>query len=303
MIISISALGLPITFLLGFYVSLVVKRWWEQYCKLPWPDTIAIYVAGLVVGEEREKTVRARMVKRTVLRYCILSYILAIRKISSRLRKKFPDMRSLVRTGILHPDEASKIGDEDSQEVHESNWWMPLKWAIDILTFAKQDGLITNVPGFSHLLGRLSLFRSSLTEVVTYSTIPVPLVYTQVVQLAVYVYFAVSLIGEQWLIWRQPGDEEADLYYPIFMTFRFLFIFGWLRVAETLYNPFGEDDEDFELIGLLNRHFKVAMRIVDDRNETPKLREDFFWDITEPELIESSNQEDENYTGHYTRLI
>jgi hypothetical protein len=25
--------GVPLTFLLGFYVSLVVKRWWEQYCK------------------------------------------------------------------------------------------------------------------------------------------------------------------------------------------------------------------------------------------------------------------------------
>ena len=37
------------------------------------------------------------------------------------------------------------------------------------------------------------------------------------------------------------------------MTVRFLFIFGWLRVAETLYNPFGEDDEDFELNELLNR--------------------------------------------------
>ena len=51
----------------------------------------------------------------------------------------------------------------------------------------------------------------------------------------------------------QQGDEEIDLYYPIFMTVRFLFIFGWLRVAETLYNPFGEDDEDFELNELLNR--------------------------------------------------
>ena len=38
--------GLPITFLLGFYVSLVVKRWWEQWSKLPWPDTIAIYLKG-----------------------------------------------------------------------------------------------------------------------------------------------------------------------------------------------------------------------------------------------------------------
>lgn len=27
------------------------------------------------------------------------------------------------------------------------------------------------------------------------------------------------------------------------MICRFLFVFGWLRVAETLYDPFGEDDQ------------------------------------------------------------
>ena len=53
---------------------------------------------------------------------------------------------------------------------------------------------------------------------------------------------------------------------------RFLFIFGWLRVAETLYNPFGEDDEDFELNELLNRHFNVAMSIVDREEGPPQLK-------------------------------
>ena len=42
----------------------------------------------------------------------------------------------------------------------------------------------------------------------------------QVVHLAVYVFFAVSLVGEQWIIWKQEGDEEVDLYYPVFMTVR-----------------------------------------------------------------------------------
>ena len=56
-------------------------------------------------------------------------------------------------------------------------------------------------------------------------------------------------------------NMQVDLYYPIFMTFRFLFVFGWLRVAETLYNPFGEDDDDFELNELLNRHFKVGSQL------------------------------------------
>ena len=40
-------------------------------------------------------------------------------------------------------------------------------------------------------------------KVATYGHIPVPLVYTQVVTMAVYFYFAVSLIGEQWLIRRK----------------------------------------------------------------------------------------------------
>lgn len=30
----------PITFLLGFYVSLIIKRWWAQYELLPWPGVL-----------------------------------------------------------------------------------------------------------------------------------------------------------------------------------------------------------------------------------------------------------------------
>jgi len=278
--------GLPITFLLGFYVSLVVKRWWEQYCKLPWPDTIAIFLKGLIVGPTGDEREKARIVRRTVIRYCLLAYTLCIRNLSIRLKKRFPTMHELVRTGLVRSDEAARIGIEDCSQVLSSNWWLPIKWSVEISNQAKQDGLISNAPGYSHLLCRLAEFRNSLTEVTNYCHIPVPLVYTQVVHLAVYVYFAVSLIGEQWIIWRKPGDEEVDLYYPIFMTVRFLFIFGWLRVAETLYNPFGEDDEDFELNEILDRHFRVAMNIVDDQEDPPELKKDIYWNECNPDLIE-----------------
>jgi len=268
--------GLPLTFLLGFYVSLVVRRWWEQYCKLPWPDSIAIFLRGLVTGGQEDK---ARMVRRTVIRYCLLSYILCIRRLSVRLRKRFPTMRELVRTGILRADEALRIGEEDSDAMYESNWWMPLKWATEIMAKAQKEELIKSAPGYAGIMGKLSNFRSSLGDVATYGHIPVPLVYTQVVTLAVYVYFAVSLIGEQWTM-----QEKVDLYYPIFMTVKFLFFFGWLRVAETLYNPFGEDDDDFELNELINRHFKVAMNIVEENEDHPELQKDVFWGRTDPEL-------------------
>ena len=40
--------SIPLTFVLGFYVSLIVGRWWSQYTLLPWPDTMAILVIRTV---------------------------------------------------------------------------------------------------------------------------------------------------------------------------------------------------------------------------------------------------------------
>ena len=100
--------------------------------------------------------------------------------------------------------------------------------------------------------------------------VSVPLVYTQTVTLAVYFYFTAALIGAQWI---NPANEEAykmaynmpvgesgvrfDMFYPFFLTIQFTFFFGWLKVAETLINPFGEDDDDFELNRLIDRHCQV----------------------------------------------
>ena len=53
---SIQQSSIPMTFVLGFYVTLIVGRWWDQYKMLPWPDSLAIFVVGLL-----------REVKETVL--------------------------------------------------------------------------------------------------------------------------------------------------------------------------------------------------------------------------------------------
>ena len=40
--------SLPISFLVGFYVSQVVSRWWQQFNSLPWPDQLALKLANFV---------------------------------------------------------------------------------------------------------------------------------------------------------------------------------------------------------------------------------------------------------------
>ncbi|PSN41989.1 hypothetical protein C0J52_14867 [Blattella germanica] len=42
--------SIPMSFVLGFYVTLIVKRWWEQYRLLPWPDSLALFVSAAIPG-------------------------------------------------------------------------------------------------------------------------------------------------------------------------------------------------------------------------------------------------------------
>ena len=189
----------------------------------------------------------------------------------------------------------------------KSNWWMPIKWSVSIVRKAMKDKRTANAPTYSNLVKAIAAFRKSLTEVVTYGHVTVPLVYTQVlklgcfrnvtcnvfqvVQLAVYFHFAVALVGRQWVkVKVDVSAEDASLpedvaetfsldsFIPIFLVFEFLFYMGWLNVAAALYNPFGEDDDDFAVMGLMNRHIKVCMKLVDDdRDDIPEVQEDEFW--------------------------
>ena len=44
----LSTYSRDMTFLLGFYVSRVVQRWWDQYKQLPMPDTLVAVSHALV---------------------------------------------------------------------------------------------------------------------------------------------------------------------------------------------------------------------------------------------------------------
>jgi bestrophin, other len=84
----------------------------------------------------------------------------------------------------------------------------------------------------------------------------------QVVTIAVYSYFITSALGSQWIDNKLKSNPQSnisniDLYFPIFNTLEFFFYMGWLKVAESLINPFGEDDDDFEVNWLIDRNLQV----------------------------------------------
>ena len=268
---------IPLSFLLGFYVSTIMTRWWAQYTSIPWPTSIAVYVSSTLHGHDEV----GRAMRRTIMRYVCLCLTMVLRVLSPRVKQRFLKLSDLVEAGLLNENELCIIEDLDKKFPGYSKNWLPIVWAASIVTKARLEGRIRDDFAVKTIIESLNNFRGSCGTVMSYNNISIPLVYTQVVTIAVYSYFLAALMGEQFVDNKPPslpGGFNINAL-PIFITLQFLFYMGWLKVAETLMNPFGEDDDDFEVSYMIDRNLQMSYLIVDEmHNEHPELVKDQYWD-------------------------
>ncbi|ESO83363.1 hypothetical protein LOTGIDRAFT_236683 [Lottia gigantea] len=271
---------IPVSFVLGFYVSFVVKRWWEQFMNVPWPDR-TLFIMNTYLHSDDD---RARIMRRTVARYMLLSLIIITRSVSVAVMKRFPSTDHIIQAGFATKEEIEIF---ENTKCKYNKFWVPLMWANNILVQARRERKIENDFGLRMIIEQLATFRDKCSLCFVYDWITIPLVYTQVATLAVYIFFATCLLGRQYLDPNKgyPG-YDLDLYIPLFTMLQFFFYMGWLKVAEQLINPFGEDDDDYEINWLLDRHTEVAFSLVDQcYGKYPGLVQDKFWnDEVVPDL-------------------
>ncbi|XP_064454636.1 titin-like isoform X2 [Ornithodoros turicata] len=257
---------IPLSFLLGFYVTHIANRWWDQYTAIPWPDrvmnVIMMYVPGMDDG--------SRMLRRTLMRYLNLSLILVLRTISKAVRKRFPTKEHLIEAGFMTKIEVDMWQSIPSTEFN--TFWIPCTWFINLLREARNECRITDAQGVKLILEEFNDFRAKCGLLWSYDWISIPLVYTQVVTLATYAFFGAALFGTQYIDSKDPiinAKHHFDFYVPIFTVIQYFLYMGLLKVAEQLINPFGDDDEDFELNWIIDRHIKVSYLGVDTLNGAP----------------------------------
>ncbi|KAL1115961.1 hypothetical protein AAG570_005456, partial [Ranatra chinensis] len=271
---------IPLSFVLGFYISIIMQRWWDQYSSIPWPDPIAVFVSSHIHGQDE----RGRLMRRTIMRYVCLCLTMVFSMICPRVKKRFPKLDHFVEAGLLLDNEKSIIMDLNEKFPRHSKHWLPIVWAASIVTRARKEGRIRDDFAVKTIIDELNKFRGQCGLLLNYDSISVPLVYTQVVTLATYSFFITSAIGRQWLdIADAKRRNPIDLYFPVFSTLQFFFYMGWLKVAESLINPFGEDDDDFEINWIVDRNVTVSYLIVDEmHHEHPELIRDQYWDEVFP---------------------
>uniref|UniRef100_A0A0R3WJL2 Bestrophin homolog n=1 Tax=Hydatigena taeniaeformis TaxID=6205 RepID=A0A0R3WJL2_HYDTA len=282
---------IPVYFVLGFFVNTIVERWWDQFLNIPWPDEIAMSLSAYTRGHSE----RVRIQRRTIMRYINFSYVLAIRDMCSRARLLFPNEFSLVSAGLATQEEIL-LYFKSAPFQRPACYMEPCLWAQDIVLQMRAEGCIDSDLSVEILCKQIINFRNGLGTIRCYDLISVPLVYTQVAILTVYSYTISSLFAWQFL---DPNENvvggKIDLYVPIFGLLRFIFYMGWIKVAESLINPFGEDQDDFDIDEIIERNLQVSEMsyyIVDSMYEqVPPLSRGVVLEVTEYPESQRQNYE------------
>lgn len=85
---------IPINFLTGFYVTEVVRRYWDQFMTLPFPDRIALKVSTHVSGKVCKKVIQGPKYKQSFLK-------LILGRLYSQFKKNCDEVRqSFQRFGV-----------------------------------------------------------------------------------------------------------------------------------------------------------------------------------------------------------
>ncbi|VDO18581.1 unnamed protein product [Heligmosomoides polygyrus] len=280
---------IPLTFMLAFFVNAIADRWRQMFSNMGWIENVALSLVSVLKSTtDREE---ATLMRRSIIRYMILSQILVYRDISMRVRRRFPNYGAIVTAG--------------KNQIHWSliigiRYWVPVNWALTILARARAKKY------------EILSFRTNLAWLCNYDWVPIPIAYPQVVFLAVRSYFLICLVSRQFLIRNSVSHHaKIDVYIPFMTILQFFFFVAWMKVAEALLNPLGEDDDDFECNFLIDRNITVGenwsellaglqtgMAIVDQTADLcPEMTMDNLYD---PELQKLSGDE---YDGNEHALV
>ena len=216
-----------ITFVLGFYVATMMRRWWSQISKLPDITQVAMALNGFVQPnpDDSVEMIRASNLKKDILRYCMLSYSLLmieltrpsttpktwIAKVYVSLTKFYKrdqetrkaqivDLDYVQGKNLLLPHEAAFFKDKDMDKF----WWLPLHWACKKIQANR--GMIDSS---YEVVNALKEFQHNLYCLLEYHMNPFPNICSHAVYVAAWVYLLLATYASQMVDKMERYDARA----------------------------------------------------------------------------------------------
>ena len=268
----------PVTFVLGFYTSIMFTRWWAQFLQVPWIDPLCQALNVSLRAERLADKDEVLQIKRSIIRWINLASCLVYQDCSQKIKQEsFPDLAALVRLGVLNRDEMNEL----NESLHDTHaFYLPYSWSHAVLNQAQDKGFIRSDIHMRLLIDKLESQRLGHGNLLGYGWVSIPLLFTQVVTAAVYTHFAFALVSEQFLdpAMKYPG-HEADWGIPFFSMMRIVTLVGWLKASELMKSPFGSDADSFEIDWIIRRNLDVGLDIVTRQcDRFPKVQKDAYWE-------------------------
>lgn len=158
-----------------------MARYWQQAQLLATPDRLMETISIAFRGNSES----LRSLRRTIGRYVNLMNALGWRHISTKIMKRFPTVHHFVEAGFMSESEyelyqAYKIADQERHLV-------PLLWTLRILAVQKKNGAIDPTQ-FRQATAEAIRMKDCVRKVQNYTWVCIPLVYTQVRIVTIWLY-------------------------------------------------------------------------------------------------------------------
>jgi len=249
-----------LTFILGFYVGQMIKRWWDQVRSIPEIDSITNCMAGFVQLEFKDdmKAKDAALeLKKRIVRYCFLSWTMCLASISPPLQEKFKIGENYIEKGLITEKELMAI-QSDKPSCWKDQWWIPITWAISMVNANHPDSQGCKIKDQKDFVSQLNRFQSALHNVALYQNNPLPLIYGQALMVAIYSWILLGVFATQYLD-MQHSASIIFFSIPWFQIVKIILIYAWMKVANIVRNPFGLDDNyDINLEEMLDHNIWKA---------------------------------------------
>lgn len=243
-----------LTFMLGFYTSTIYSRWWDARVSMCGTAQMAAYNVAMEMTQfiysDKDPITAARL-KQRIVRWCNLAFALVLREIITDGTHLYNSFDSLEQLGMMTAEERQRI----EHDVDRVRFTLPLMWAGHTFTRLRDHEPNYGVTHWVHLQlsQQLASLRQGLGSMYVFVTVPVPLMYRQLVSAAVRIYIlvVVLLAGNLQLLGATSSGTDSvnyswtDMVYIVSVFFIYI---GWLHVADELANPYriAPDGLDFD---------------------------------------------------------
>ena len=256
-----------LTFLVGFYVSFIMRNWWTGARTFPTSDKVSLAMGSFIwvdsgIDESKvklkvgSKIVSLMQLKKDILRLCLLSYSMCFCRISNRMKNRYPKAEDFIKKRLLTENE-HKLLQTKNVDGWLVKWATPQLWVNRMVCNVDKDLKSLN-PDIKDISKRVRIidpkqigvalfkYKDDLQRVSNQYNFTVPSLMRHVISIALYFYMMLGAVAGQGNIIHLDNKMSLILKlvsnFPLYYVIKHLLIIAWLQTATDLQNPYGEDE-------------------------------------------------------------